>query len=187
MSDVDVLASVLTKDQALVSAVNPEQLGAPTPCPECDVRALVNHIVGWLQVFAAGVNGRTFDGDPAAFVSNDPVTDFQTAAAETVTGWRSGGVDRAVRLTGPELPGHMVLAMTLMEYVTHGCDLAAATGQAVPFTDEELAITLDRARATLPDQYRGEGKPFGSVIDVPEDAPVLDRFLGFMGRCPRRG
>jgi uncharacterized protein (TIGR03086 family) len=78
----------------------------------------------------------------------------------------------------------MVLSMTLMECVTHACDLAAATAQPVPFTDAELTIVLDRATATLPAQYRGEGKPFGEPIDVPEDAPVLDRFLGFMGRRP---
>lgn len=117
MSDVDVLESVLAKDTALLAAVRPEQLSAPTPCPEYDVQALANHIVGWLQVFVAAANGRIFEGDPADFVSTDPVT-------------------------------------------------------------------LERARATLPDQYRGEGKPFGHVIEVAQDAPVLDHLLGFMGRQP---
>jgi hypothetical protein len=59
-----------------------------------------------------------------------------------------------------------------------------ATNQAVPFSDAEVGLVLERGQATLPDQYRGEGKPFGYVIDVPEDAPVLHRFLGFMGRQP---
>lgn len=184
MSDVDVLESVLTKDAALLAAVRPEQLSAPTPCPEYDVQALVNHIVGWLQVFAAAAHGRTFDGDPAGFVSADPMTDFQTAADSVVAGWRAGGVDRTVHLIGAELPAQMVLAMTLMEYVTHGCDLATATGQAAPFSEAELALTLERARVTLPDQYRGEGKAFGHVIEVADDAPVIDRLLGFMGRRP---
>lgn len=184
MSDIDVLESVLAKDAALLAAVSPEQLSAPTPCPEYDVEALVNHIVGWLQVFAAAADGRTFDDDPTDFVSTDPVTDFKTAAAELIAGWRVNGVDRTVRLTGPELPAPMVLAMTLMEYVTHGCDLAMATGQTAPFSEEELALTLERARAILPDQYRGEGEPFGHTVEVAEDAPMLDRLLGFMGRQP---
>lgn len=182
MSDVEVLERVLAKDAALLSAVGPDVLGAPTPCPDYDVRALVNHILGWLQVFAAAANGRVFDGDPVAFVSTDPVTEFRASAAELVSGWRSGGVDRQVRMTGAELPGQTVLSMTLMEYVAHGCDLAMATGQVVPFTDEELTVALERARATLPDQYRGPDKPFGPAIDVPEGAPARDRFLGFMGR-----
>ncbi|MGH3774953.1 MAG: TIGR03086 family metal-binding protein [Pseudonocardiaceae bacterium] len=184
MSDVDVLESVLAKDTALLAAIRPEQLSAPTPCPEYDVQALANHIVGGLQVFAAAANGRIFEGDPANFVSTDPVTDFQTAAADLLAGWCAGGVDRTVRLTGLELPAQMALAMTLMEYVTHGCDLATATGQTPPFSEAELALTLERARATLPGQYRGEGKPFGHAIEVAQDAPVLDHLLGFMGRQP---
>ncbi|MGH9063895.1 MAG: TIGR03086 family metal-binding protein [Acidimicrobiales bacterium] len=182
VGDVDVLESVLGKDAALIREVRPDQWTGPTPCPDYDVRALVDHIVGWLQVFGAAATGRTVDGDPATFTSSDPVGEFRAAAAEVVAGWRSGGVDRTVRLAGPDLPGQMVLAMTLMEYVTHGCDLAAATSQAVPFSDAELELALERARATLPDQYRGEGQAFGLALDVPEGAPVLERLLGFMGR-----
>lgn len=182
MLDVEVLESVLAKDVELLAAVRSEQLAAPTPCPEYDVQALVNHMLEWLPVFAAAATGRAGDGDPAAFAGTDPVAAFRTAAAELVGGWRSGGVDRGVRLTGAELPGQMVLAMTLMEYVTHGCDLASATGQVVPFSDDELMVTLERASVTLPDQYRGDGKPFGPVVDIPQDAPVLNRLLGFMGR-----
>ncbi len=48
-----------------------------------------------------------------------------------------------------------------------------------PFSEEEISIVLERARATLGEQYRGEGKPFGHVVDVPESAPLLDHFLGF--------
>lgn len=182
MGDVDVLESVLAKDEALITGVRADQWSGPTPCPDYDVRTLVNHIVGWLQVFEAAASERAFEGDVAAFTSSAPASDYRAAAAGVVAGWRKGGVDRMVRLTGPDLPAQLVLAMTLIEYVTHGCDLAAATGQAVPFSDAELELTLERARATLPDQYRGEGKPFGDIVEVPEDAPVVRRFLGFMGR-----
>lgn len=182
MSDVDVLESVLAKDEALISGVRSDQWGGPTPCPEYDVRTLVNHIVGGLQMFEAAANERVFDGDAAAFTTSDPGRDFRMSAAGVVAGWRAGGVDRAIRLFGLELPGETVLAMTLMEYLTHGCDLALATGQGVPFSEAELQLTLERARATLHDQFRGPGKSFGDVVDVPEDAPVLHQFLGFMGR-----
>ena len=51
MSDVDVLESVLAKDEALVAAVGGAQLSAPTPCPNYTVHDLVNHIVRWVKVF----------------------------------------------------------------------------------------------------------------------------------------
>lgn len=44
LSDIDVLETVLAKDAALLAAVSPEQLSAPTPCPEYDVQALVNQV-----------------------------------------------------------------------------------------------------------------------------------------------
>ncbi|MDQ1640993.1 MAG: hypothetical protein QOJ90_344 [Actinomycetota bacterium] len=184
MTDIDVLETVLEKDADLLAAVPPDTMNASTACPEYDVRTLVNHIVGWAQVFAASAAGRTSDSDPTSYESKRPAAEFQTAADELVRGWREGGVDRQVRLSGPELPGQMVLSMTLMEYVTHGCDLALATGQPVPFSDDELEAALDHAKKTLPEEYRGPGKAFGPEIEVPEDSSALDRLLGFMGRRP---
>lgn len=183
MSDLDALESVLAKDGALIAAVGPDQLSAPTPCPEYAVHDLVNHLVRWVKLFDASANGRSFDIEAAPVESDDPATDFQRSATSLISGWRSGGVDRTVPMTGGDLPAQMVLSMTLMEYLAHGCDLAMATGQPVPFSDTELAIGLERAQGTLPEQYRGEGQPFGLIIDVPDAAPVLHRFLGFMGRA----
>jgi uncharacterized protein (TIGR03086 family) len=184
MDDIDLLQSVLAKDEALIAAVGSDQLRGPTPCPDYDVGTLVNHIVGWAQAFEAGANGREHEGDPATYTSADPVADFREAAAGVVAGWRAGGVDRKVGITGGKLPGQMVLAMTIMEFVAHGWDLATATGQQVPFSDDELAAALARAETTLPPEYRGAGKPFGDQVEVPADAPVLDRFVAFMGRRP---
>lgn len=184
MNDVEVLESVLAKNARLVDNVRPDQLGATTPCPEYDVRTLLNHIIGWMRSFAAGANERPFDGDPTAFSTDDHAGEFKAAADDLVQGWKSGGTDRMVRFGTQEMPAAPVLAMTLMEYVTHGCDLAIGTGQDVPFSDEELETTLERAKATLPDEYRGEGKSFAEVVPVPDDAPAVDRLLGFMGRSP---
>ncbi len=183
MSDVDMLDAVLAKDAALLAGVPAAALGSATPCPGWDVQVLVDHMIGWLQVFAASANGQEVEGDPSTFVSTAPVAEFEAAARDLVSGWRRGGVERAVPMIGAKLPVQMVLDMSLMEYVIHGCDLATATGQAVPFSDDEMLVTLDRARSTLPDDYRGEGKPFGVAIEVGPDAPVLDRLRGFMGRA----
>lgn len=183
MSDVDVLESVLAKDGALIAAVGPDQLTAPTPCSEYTVRDLVNHLVRWVRLFDASANGRSVPIDSAPVETEDPATDFQRSASSLISGWRRGGLDRTVPMTGGDLPARMVVSMMLMEYLAHGCDLAMATGQPVPFSDPELTVGLERAQSTLPEQYRGEGQPFGVIIDVPETAPVLDRFLGFMGRA----
>jgi len=186
VSDIDVLESVLSKDADLLAGVNDHNLRAPTPCPDFDVATLVNHIVGWLQTFAAAANGRTFDGDPGSFESNSPVDDFRAISADLVAGWRKYGTDRTLPSIagGDGTPAQQNLSMAIMEYTAHGWDLAKGTGQQIPFTDEELETALALGVETLPDQFRGEGMPFGPRVDVPADAPAADRFAAFMGRTP---
>lgn len=184
MSDIDLLESVLDKDVALLAAVSPDRHGAATPCPDYDVRTLMDHMVGWVRTFAANANEREPGEDPSAYTTDDHAGEFRAAANELVRGWREHGTDGEMVFGTQAMPAAATLGMTLMEYVTHGCDLAIATGQEVPFSDEELETTLARARTNLPDQYRGEGMPFAPVVPVPDDAPALDRLLGFMGRQP---
>ncbi len=179
---VDVLEGVLNKVEGLVAGVRPDQLDDKTGCSGYDVRGMVNHIVGFLQNFAVAAQGRKADFDPNKVQSADPVKDVRVAAEQAIQGWREHGTDRKVSVTGPGMPGEMVLGMTIIEYVAHGCDLAFATGQAVPFSDEEFGTALQCAEGSLTDEFRGEGKPFGPRLEVADDATDEEKFLGFMGR-----
>lgn len=183
MTQIELLESVLAKTGDVVAGVSEDQLELPTPCTDYDVARLRNHIVGWAQVFAAGSAEEVFEGDPAAYeAGDDPAGDFRHAAARIVRGWREHGFDRPVRLGFGESPAPMVFNMTLMEYLTHGWDLATATSQPVPYTDEEAAEVLARAEETLPDEYRGSA--FGPPVVIHADAPAIDRLVAFMGRRP---
>jgi uncharacterized protein (TIGR03086 family) len=189
MDEISLLSSVMDKTGGIVAGVGDDQSDRPTPCPDYDVAALVDHIVGWVQAFEAGAHLREFDRDPSAYSADeagvDPVGDFRTAADSLVAAWREHGVDRQVRGTdGGETDGTMTFNMTLMEYTTHGWDLAVATDQPVPFTEAEAQAVLDRAEATLPARYRGGEMPFGDIVDIPATAPAIDRLVAFMGRHP---
>jgi uncharacterized protein (TIGR03086 family) len=183
MSDIDLLESVLAKTAGLLDGVDAGDLSRPTPCSEYDVAALRNHIVGWSQQFAAGSMERDATVDAGSYQAGDDAADvFRQAAGDVVRGWREHGFDRDVNLTGSPSPGPMVFNITVMEYLTHGWDLAAATGQPVPFTEDEAADALALAEATLRDEYRGDA--FGPRREVPAGAPAIDRFIAFMGRDP---
>ena len=187
MDDVDLLESVLTKTGDLIAGVDEDQWGLPTPCPDFDVRALVNHLVGWIRTFDAGRHGRDADEDPAAYrAGEDPAAEFRAAATSLVAGWREHGLAAPARGSGAERPGEMVftVTVTVIEYLTHGWDLAVATGQALPFSDEESLAALARAQVTLLPQYRGEGMPFGEVVEVEPDATATQRLVAFLGRRP---
>jgi uncharacterized protein (TIGR03086 family) len=185
MDAVELLRGVLTKTGDLVSGVTEDQWDLETPCPDYDVRALLNHLIGWIQVFDAGCHDRTFDGDPSSYqFGSEPAAEFRTAADSLVAGWESLGFDRQVRIMSGEMPSEMAFNITVMEYLTHGWDLAIATSQRVPFTEQEADETLARARRTLPPETRGDGSAFGEVVPVSEAAPAVDRLVAFLGRRP---
>jgi uncharacterized protein (TIGR03086 family) len=87
-------------------------------------------------------------------------------------------------MAGPvEMPGGEAAKVALNELVVHGWDLAVATGQRYVVDPTSLRICTDFVEAfSTPETADQRGDAFGTVIEVPDDAPALDRFLGLMGR-----
>jgi len=50
----DLLSAVLADLAPVMSGITPQQLINPTPCTELDVAQLRDHVLGWLDTFAAG-------------------------------------------------------------------------------------------------------------------------------------
>jgi uncharacterized protein (TIGR03086 family) len=184
-ADTAALAAVIDKTTALLAGVRPEQRALPAPCPDYDVAALTDHLVGWLRMFAARAAGLDYHDDPNSYrCGTDPAAEFAAAGGQAVAAFRSGAVDRPLRMASSELPGAMVLGMMLIEYIGDGWDLAVATGQPVPYTELEAQGALDAARAMLMPTYRGPGKTFGYEVEVSVDACAVDRLVAFIGRDP---
>jgi uncharacterized protein (TIGR03086 family) len=188
MDDLALLKGVLGKTADLLDGVKQDDWDKPTPCPEYTVKELVGHMVGWSASFEAAANGRTPEGDPSTYQpTGKSAAEFRVATQAMVAGWTANGMDREVSLVGPSrMPAQLVFDMTLMEYLAHGWDLGTATGQPMPYTDDEAQEVLERAKRgpMSNDEYRGPDKPFGNIVEVPDSAPALDRFAGFMGRTP---
>lgn len=185
--DIALLASVLTRTEALVSGVGPEQHLLPTPCPGLDVQHLLDHLVGWARESARRVNGEESTEDPNAYrCSGDPAHEFDAAARRVVSGLRQAG-QPAGQPAGQHRPGQpaMPAGMLLMEFIAHGWDLATATGESVTYTDEEAAAALTAGQAMLKPEFRGPGKAFGLQVQPPEDATAVERLVAFLGRDPR--
>jgi uncharacterized protein (TIGR03086 family) len=181
---IDLLDETLTEARRLIEGVRPDQLSDGTPCTEFDVRALLDHVACWVQVFDCSVNERPLDFDPAKFALDSGWAGvFAGAASGIVTGLRTGGYERPMTMTANPIPGTMVMDMLSMEYIGHGLDLAAAAGQPHRFTDEQAIEALEAARRMIQPQYRGyDPGQFHPAVEVdPEASPVV-RFYGFLGR-----
>ena len=187
---VSYLEPVLDQLAEVVSRTTPDTLGDPTPCRRYDVSTLRDHVLGWLQFFAAAFADparKTQRPDPDAYRAADDDRDLADVVRESartlLDAVRGGALDGQIVLLQSRMDGPGAFGMVLGEYVVHGWDLAVAVG--APWTPPEQACegALEFFRGMVVPEYRGEeGGFFGEEVPVAPDAPALDRLLGFAGR-----
>jgi uncharacterized protein (TIGR03086 family) len=187
MDLVDLYRRSLAEFTGRVRQVRPDQWSAPTPCPDWDVHALVNHVVGedlWTVPIFAGQTiaevGDRFDGD---VIGADPAgTAFGAAdrAADAVA--EPGALDRIVHLSFGDHPGAEYAWQLLADHLVHAWDLAAAIG-ADRRMDPAVVSALAEWFADREDFYR-DGGAIGPRLEVPAAAGEWERLLGRFGRDP---
>jgi len=178
----------MAQTEAIVAAIEPSQLGLPTPCAEYDVRALLSHIVGGLNRVAivgeggdalarpARADGVPDDGWPAA---------YQAASQRARQAWADDAkLDALVEVPWGKIPGRFAIAGYIQEILTHGWDLAKATGQPTERDPELAFFALAGAKRILPPEARGDDIPFGPVVPVPPDAAPYAQLAAWLGRQP---
>lgn len=189
--DRELIRPVLADLADLIEQVPPESYASPTPCPGMDVGGIRDHVVGWSTFFGQAFTDPTGEKpriDPTtttAPVDPKEAADAVRAAANSIdAGLAAGALGGDVKMVQAAMPGSAILGMALWEYQMHGWDLARGAG--LPWSPAEAAAesSLVFAPSMLTDEYRGEGKDFGEIVPVPDDAPALDRLLGFSGRNP---
>src|SRR3954468_3667671 len=128
-----LLEPVLADLAAVVRRPSPAEARWPTPCERFDVTALRDHVLGWLQFFAAALADPRCERprpDPDAYRAaqddRDPADVVRAAAASVAAAVRNGAGRREVALASSRMDGGAVLAMILGEYLVHGWDLARA-------------------------------------------------------------
>ena len=171
----------------LVDGVRPDQLDAPTPCPELTVRALIRHLIGGTnRIRAVGEGGSALDVSAFPEVTDHVLaTAYRTSVAAARQAWSDGvALDRPARVPWGNVTGAEAVRGYLMEALAHGWDLAVATGQDSE-ADPELAATgLEQARIALPSEGR-EHAPFGEVVPSATDAGPTERLANWTGRRSR--
>ncbi len=196
-----ILARAIATGGAVIAGVQPEQLTAPTPCSEMDVRALLGHLVGVLARIAALGN----DEDPFAVVEahapGDAWSDaWSQAGIRATDAWRDdAALERPIALPWIQGSGADVLTSYFSELTVHTWDLAQATGQQ-PHWDDTVVTAALEARPILPAENRRAlfeeisasiglddvAIPFAEAVPVRDDAPAIDRLVAWNGRDPGR-
>jgi uncharacterized protein (TIGR03086 family) len=184
---VDLLSSyaeAVRRNHDRVAAVDVRQLGDPTPCSEWDVQALIGHLTGGYQMFAAALgHPMSPDATPA-----DTAGLHHASGEAAITAFgTAGALERTVTLPVGDVPGHLALALALTDAVVHGWDLAKATGQDTSIDEELATVLLAGAEQLVGPQMRQPDGPrpvFAPAVAIGPDRLAADRLIAFLGRTP---
>lgn len=170
---------------ALLPGVRDDHLDAPTPSVDTPVADLLSHLIMLSAAFRGAAEKAPdpgLPGRPPALVP-DWRTVLPARLDALAAAWRVPGArDGMASVGGIEMPSAAIAVVALDEIVLHGWDLARATGQ--PY--EADPVSVEACIGFVSSMVRPEGVPglFGPPVQVPDDAPALDRLLGLSGRDP---
>jgi uncharacterized protein (TIGR03086 family) len=173
--------------RVVAGAAKTASLDQPTPCPDWDLRTLLNHTILWTsysaerrahgESVAEELMSKDFTAEPGYAEAYQAQLDRAVQAWSKPEAWAG---DRSVM--GNATPAADIAAMLIMEMVLHGWDVAKATGQDY-HCDGELAqsvLATVQAQGDMFRQYEG----FAAIVPVPDDATAFDRALALSGRDP---
>ncbi|WP_254715248.1 TIGR03086 family metal-binding protein [Actinomadura sp. NAK00032] len=189
---MDIRSQMLPAAEAaarIVLEIPAAKLDAPTPCPEWDVRGLVNHLILWSGRGEAAARKAppTGPGEDHDFTAEPHWAErFEEQSRKTAEAWQDAAAwEGNTSLTGAKegMPAGFIGGIVFVEGIVHGWDLAVATGREPAFPPETVQAAWEQTLA-MADVSRRYGA-FGPEVPVAEDAPLLDRVLGLAGRDPR--
>lgn len=191
MEALDALKSANAEFQQRLRAVTPEHWDRATPCPEWDVRALVNHVLLGTRMSVHVLSGMPrqetishLDDDLMAG-TDDPVASFSDLADQMVAGFSGPtGLDGIVEHPAGDFPRVVFCGFRVADGACHAWDLARAIG-ADETLDAELVQFLWEDAQPQRELLAASGL-FGDSASgtVGEEAPLQTRYLDLMGRRP---
>jgi uncharacterized protein (TIGR03086 family) len=191
MDTDDALQQAVTSTEKIVAGVQSGQLERATPCTEWDVRSLLNHVLGSMQLGAALLTDSTPEhpSPPGGLpdidlVGDEPGAAYRRAAESLLAAaGTKGALDTVHQTPLGDMPGALLGGILTLDLLVHGWDLARATGQDVAFDADLTTHVFGFAGQAIQPEMR-EGGLVGPVVAVDASAPVLDRLVGHMGRTP---
>ena len=186
--EVDVIAlyeRAVPIAQRVIDGIRPDQLAAPTPCTEWDVRALLGHLVGVLRPVAAAMSGGPMPDPSADLLGANPAAAFAAAARDLGAALRApGALERTYPLSWGESQGADIARFSAADIVIHAWDLAKATDQLDLLDPAPCEEVLAWGRTVMKDEYRTPEAGFGPEIPIPAEADADARLAAFYGRRP---
>jgi uncharacterized protein (TIGR03086 family) len=184
MELLDALSQTFDHAANVVAGVRAEQLDAPTPCREWDLRQLVAHMTGVVVNMGRGASGTELLSDVNALsLGTDVGAQFRTEADRTLGAWTARGLEGEVDIGAGPMPAQAGIGINLLDTATHSWDIARATGQDANLPDALAATVLAVGRSVVTDDTR-KFAGIEPAVPVGPDAGPTDQLVAFLGRKP---
>ena len=168
---------------ALIAGLTPDHRELRTPCDQWNVHELVEHVVEGTHGIAGGLTGAAPPEETPDFMANGPANAWRLAVAHLSTVATPEVLSAMHQMPFGEVPGEAAVSVIVADQVTHAWDLAKATDQPFAPSEELAQFALSTWQPLVPAQGR-TGDGFKAVIEISDDAPVVDRLVAYTGRQP---
>jgi uncharacterized protein (TIGR03086 family) len=169
-----------------IAGVRADNLAAPTPCRDWNLRALVAHVVAGIWYFKALAGNERVEElmrGLSDLVGDDPFASYDRAARAGLDAWRApGALDRSYAMPLGEQPGRQALAIHQADLLIHGWDVAEATYQDATMDPDLAAFALATERAFIRPEMRGTGRAYAPALSDGDAVTDQDRLLALVGR-----
>jgi uncharacterized protein (TIGR03086 family) len=186
MDLVTIHHRALQATTSIVANIGSDAFDRPTPCAQFDVRTLLNHLIAGNHRFEAVARGERAENLPAMgdFIDQDALGPYRESADALAKAWSDpAALERTAHLPFGDVPGLVALGVHTVETVTHGWDLAKATGQPTEIDPELCAVAWEFAQG-VDDGMRGPNGRFAPAITPPPGATATDTLMAWLGRQP---
>jgi uncharacterized protein (TIGR03086 family) len=184
---MELLARLLRTTRELVARVTPDDQVRPTPCAAFTLGALVAHLIGWQQVFAACLRGAfapIVDGSPTYRPRDDLADDLyeSSQALLAALALAPGTVELPYR---GRTPVDVLVAELIAETAIHSWDVATALDLELELDEQTVAAAHDGLTLLLGEPFAPQGfRPSTAADAAPAD---FDTLLRRSGRDPAAG
>ncbi len=170
---------------AVVQRTPPGAWANASPCPDWCAAELVGHHLQTMERLTNDLTGAApaperSEADLAGDDASASWTTGRDALLEALD--QDGALQRVVTTPFGEMEVDALLGFISVDVATHAWDLAQAVGvdHGIPASVGERNLGMVGASGEL---LRGAGM-LGPIVEVADDAPVVDRWIAMMGRDP---
>jgi uncharacterized protein (TIGR03086 family) len=164
--------------------VAPRMLSRPTPCPDWDVRSLLDHVSDALGAVREGLatSRVTAPSRPDGHPCGDPVAQLLARATALLAVCAAAPPPGPVGVGDRRLDVCRLVLVGAVEVTVHGWDVATACGADRPVPPGLADVLLPVAPLVVPPGVR-PGR-FAEPVGLPPGAGPGDRLVAFLGRRP---